>query len=311
MRLANDSARVRVPATSGNLGPGFDCMGMAHDIWDEVEVLLTTGATRVEIEGEGADVLPRDESHLILVTLKRVLDLAGIAYGGFDLHCVNKIQQGRGLGSSAAAVVAGLMLARGLVDEPELLSDDVLLTLATDFEGHPDNAAPAIYGGAVVAWTEKPDSEDTTGAFVTTSDGLCAKAAPIALDSSLQTTLLVPNAELATSIARSLLPQEVPHGDAAFNVSRAAMLVLALEGRQDLLLTATEERLHQNYRADSMPASMNLLKSLRAKGFPVVISGAGPSLLVFGALDSQARQYAASQGFAAYDSGYTPGAQLV
>ncbi|MBR6459534.1 MAG: homoserine kinase [Actinomycetaceae bacterium] len=307
MRLAKDRAHVRVPATSGNLGPGFDCMGMAHDIWDDIEVCLTTGATRVEIEGEGADVLPRDESHLIIVALKRALDVAGIAYGGFDLHCVNRIRQGRGLGSSAAAVVAGLMLARGLVDEPELLSDEVLLTLATDFEGHPDNAAPAIYGGAVVTWTEAADETAT----YSTHDGLCAKAAPIQLAENLRTTLLVPDFELATSLARSVLPESVPHKDAAFNASRAAMLVLALEGRSDMFMQATGERLHQDYRADSMRPSIELMQELRDAGYPTVVSGAGPSLLVFGELSPQERQYAAGKGFAAYDSGYTPGAQIL
>ena len=110
MRLARDRARVRVPATSGNLGPGFDCMGMAHDLWDEVEVRMTTGPTRVDIEGEGAGILPRDGSHLVLVALRRALDVAGVAYSGFELKATNGIFQGRGLGSSAAAVVAGLIV---------------------------------------------------------------------------------------------------------------------------------------------------------------------------------------------------------
>lgn len=312
MRLATDHAKVRVPATSGNLGPGFDCMGMAHDLWDEVEVRLTTGTTRVEIEGEGADTLPRDDSHLILVALRRALDLAGVPYGGFHLKATNAIHQGRGLGSSAAAVVAGLMLARGVVDRPELFSDEVLLTLATEFEGHPDNAAPAIYGGAVVTWTER--AEDAPAGYeppLINEDGVYAKAAPIALSENIATTLLVPDFELPTSIARSVLPDEVPHTDAAFNASRAAMLVLALEGRTDLLMQATEERLHQNYRADSMRPSAEALTALRKAGWPAVISGAGPSILVFDRLDAQTRRILAGKGFMAYDSGITAGAQLL
>lgn len=312
MRLANDTARVRVPATSGNLGPGFDCMGMAHDLWDEVEVRLTTGPTRVEIEGEGADTLPRDDSHLILVALRRALDVADIPYAGFELKATNGIFQGRGLGSSAAAVVAGLMLARGLVDEPELLSDEVLLTLATEFEGHPDNAAPAIYGGAVVTWTERAEDAPVgqEPSFVNAS-GVYAKAAPIALSEKVSTTLLVPNFELPTSIARSVLPDQVPHKDAAFNASRAAMLVLALQGRTDLLMQATEERLHQDYRADSMRPAADALAALRKAGWPAVISGAGPSILVFDKLDARTRRILAERGFIAFDSGNTPGATIL
>ena len=311
MRLARDYAHVRVPATSGNLGPGFDCLGMAHDVWDDVEVRLITGQTRVTIEGEGADTLPRDESHLIIATLKRALDVAGIAYGGFDLHCVNAIRQGRGLGSSAAAVVAGLMLARGLVDQPELLSDEVLLTLATEFEGHPDNAAPAIYGGAVVSWTEKIEEDAPNKPAYVTEEGIVAKAAPISLSSDIETTLLVPDFELATSLARSVLPDEVPHEDASFNVSRTAMLILALQGRTDLLMDATEDRLHQGYRAESMQPSADMLTYLRAEGYPVVVSGAGPSLLVFGALDDNMRRIVATKGFIAIQSQTMRGAYIL
>ncbi len=312
MRLARDRARVRVPATSGNLGPGFDCMGMAHDLWDEVEVRMTTGPTRVDIEGEGAGILPRDGSHLVLVALRRALDVAGVAYSGFELKATNGIFQGRGLGSSAAAVVAGLMLARGLVEKPEDLNDEVLLTLATEFEGHPDNAAPAIYGGAVVAWTER--EEDAPAGekppFVN-AEGVYAKAAPIGLAEATKTTLLVPDFELPTSLARSVLPGEVPHKDAAFNASRAAMLVLALQGRPDLLMQATEERLHQNYRAESLGASWQVLADLREAGWPAVISGAGPSILVFDSVDAQTRRVLAGKGFMAFDSGSTPGARIL
>ena len=247
MHIVRATAGVRVPATSGNLGPGFDCLGLAHNVWDEVHVRLTTGSTRVHILGEGRGTLPTDDSHLIIRAMRRGFDAAGLPQAGIELNCRNGIAQGRGLGSSAAAVVAGLMLVRGLVDEPELFDDDAVLRLATEFEGHPDNAAPALHGGAVLSWM--------------TDEG--PKAAKIDVAKEIKTTLLVPEAELATEAARSVLPSDVPHGDAAFNASRAAMLVLALQGRPDLLLEATGDRLHQRYRADSMPESAEVLRALR------------------------------------------------
>ncbi|MDY5129430.1 homoserine kinase [Actinotignum urinale] len=294
MRLVHSEARVRVPATSGNLGPGFDCMGMAHNIWDEVSVRLTTSATKVRIIGEGAQTLPKGETHLIVKALKRALEVAGLPEAGFDLTCHNSIAQGRGLGSSAAAVVAGLLLVRGLVDQPELIDDEFLLSLATEFEGHPDNAAPAIFGGAVVTWKE----------------GKKARAARI--PTRVKTTLLVPNAQLLTSKARSVLPEKVPHVDAAFNASRSAMLVLALEHYPELLMRATEERLHQDYRADSMPESARAMRDLRSVGWPAVISGAGPSVLVFDELDQETTTLMERRGFAVYKDGMARrGAYLV
>ena len=146
MRFARATAAVRVPATSGNLGPGFDSMGMAHNLWDEVHVRLTTGATRVVIQGQGRASLPTDESHLIVRAMRRGFQAAGLPEAGIELTCRNGIYQGRGLGSSAAAVVAGLLLVRGLVDHPEEFDDAAVLSLATGFEGHPDNAAPALHG---------------------------------------------------------------------------------------------------------------------------------------------------------------------
>lgn len=295
MRIVSSTAAVRVPATSANLGPGFDSMGLAHNVWDEVRVRLTTGSTRVQILGEGRDTLPKDESHLIVRALRRGLDAAGLPHSGIELNCRNGIVQGRGLGSSAAAVVAGLMLVRGLVDRPEEFTDEVVLELATEFEGHPDNAAPAIYGGAVISWQG--------------ADGV--KVAPLAVSEKIRTTLLVPNAELSTSTARSVLPAQVPHEDAAFNSARAAMLVLALEKRPDLLLEATADRLHQDYRAASMPESATVLRALRDAGWPAVISGAGPSILIFDRLDPQTTEVLARRGFRTISPGIGRGAHLV
>lgn len=295
MHIVRATAGVRVPATSGNLGPGFDCLGLAHNVWDEVHVRLTTGSTRVHILGEGRGALPTDDSHLIVRAMRRGFDAAGLPQAGIELNCRNGIAQGRGLGSSAAAVVAGLMLVRGLVDEPELFDDDAVLRLATEFEGHPDNAAPALHGGAVLSWM--------------TDEG--PKAAKIDVAKEIKTTLLVPEAELATEAARSVLPSDVPHGDAAFNASRAAMLVLALQGRPDLLLEATGDRLHQRYRADSMPESAEVLRALREAEWPAVVSGAGPSVLVFDKLDRRTRDLLAPRGFRSITAGIGSGAHLI
>lgn len=295
MRLVTDYARVRVPATSGNLGPGFDSMGMAHDIWDDVSVTMTTGATRVTILGEGKDELPRDESHLTVRAMRAALAYVDAPAGGIELVARNGISQGKGLGSSAAAVVAGILLVRGLVDHPEYLDDATVLELATEFEGHPDNAAPAIYGGTTVSW----------------HDGENWKTAKLDVAPEVKTTLLVPTEILPTSTARAVLPEQVPHADAAFNASRSALLTHALANDPKLLFAATQDRLHQDYRADSMPHTSAVLCALRDAGWPAVVSGAGPSILVFAKVDAQMTQILQAQGFAVVPSQQVRGAHLV
>lgn len=276
MRLIRDETSVRVPATSANLGPGFDAFGLAHGIYDHLKVRATAGATRVEVTGAGAGEVPEGEEHLIVRALRAALDHAGAPQAGFHLRCENTIPHGRGLGSSASAVVAGLLAARGLISEPEALHDDALLQLATGFEGHPDNAAPALLGGATIAWLEAGR----------------ARAARIPLHEDFHPTVLVPTERLPTSRARAVLPQVVAHTDAAFNAGRAGLLVLALSSRPDLLLPATEDRLHQNQRADSMMASAALVQRLREAGAPAVISGAGPTVLVLAPLTRSQRELA-------------------
>ncbi|GIG55451.1 homoserine kinase [Demequina activiva] len=267
MRLAADVVRVTVPATAGNLGPGFDALGMALGVADEIEVRAVASAdVEISIEGEGADSLPRDETHLVVRALREALDHVGASQVGLQIHAVNRIPHGRGLGSSAAAVVAGISAARGLIAEPEALSAEVALEIATRFEGHPDNAAPAIYGGATVAWMD--------------ADG--AHAVPLTVADEIETAVLVPRSVLSTTHARSVLPELVPHKDAAFNVGRAALLVNALAGRPEDLLAATEERLHQHYRAEVMAAAPAMIAHLREQGLAAVVSGAGPSVLVLG-----------------------------
>ncbi len=304
MRIVHSNARVRVPATSGNLGPGFDSMGMAHNLWDDVSVKVTGSladgneeipSALVHVLGEGADVLPTDESHLVVRALRHALNFVGAEQPRVELICENGILQGRGLGSSAAATVAGLLLARELIEEPEALDPFVVLQLATEFEGHPDNAAPAIFGGAVVAWID--------------DDGAQTVAIPV--HENIRTTLLIPDTELLTEKARSVLPSKVPHKDAAFNASRTALLVLALEHHPEYLLQATEEKLHQEYRADSMRASADAMAELREDGWPTVVSGAGPSLLVFAELDEPTRVQMEAAGFLVMTGSSAPGAYAV
>ncbi len=267
MRLAADHVRVTVPATAGNLGPGFDALGLALGVRDEIEVRAVAAAhVQIEIEGEGAEALPRDETHLLVRAIRAALDAVGASQTGLVIRATNRIPHGRGLGSSAAAVVAGLAAARGLIAEPEALDHTAMLRLATEFEGHPDNAAPAIWGGATVAWMDE--------------DG--AHASALDLDPTLESLVLVPQSVLPTSQARAVLPPQVPHRDAAFNAGRSALLVHALHGHPDLLLPATEDRLHQGYRAAVMQPAAALLAHLREQGWAAVVSGAGPSVLVLG-----------------------------
>jgi homoserine kinase len=268
VRLGADRARVRVPATSANLGPGFDALGLALALHDDVEVrALGSADVVVDVVGEGAEDVPSGEDHLVVRALRHGLDHVGAPQTGLHLTCRNRIPHGRGLGSSAGAVVAGLLAARALVAEPESLDDDVVLRLATELEGHPDNAAPALLGGATVAWSD--------------GDGRDAPVHAVRLDvhASLAPIAVVPGTRLATSHARGVLPEQVPHRDAAFQAGRSALLVEALGRRPDLLLPATEDRLHQGYRRPVMAESMALVDALRARGVAAVVSGAGPTVL--------------------------------
>ncbi len=263
MRLAADRVRVRVPATSANLGPGFDALGLALALHDVVEVrAVSTAGAVVDVLGEGAGRVPLGEDHLVVRAIREGLDHAGASQVGLHLTCHNAVPHGRGLGSSAAAVVAGLLVARGLVAEPEALDDAAVLALATAMEGHPDNAAPALLGGATVSWTDD-----------------AVRAARLPVHPDLLPVAIVPPHELSTRRARGVLPAQVPHADAAFQAGRAALLVEALGRRPDLLFPATEDRIHQEYRRAVMPESLALVGALRTRGVAAVVSGAGPTVL--------------------------------
>jgi len=273
VRLIADRTAVRVPATSANLGPGFDAFGLALALHDLVEVRAVTGPSSVHVEGEGAGEVPDGEDHLVVRAIRAGLEYVGAPQAGLELRCTNAIPHGRGLGSSAAAVVAGLVAARALVSEPEALDDTSILGLATDFEGHPDNAAPALLGAATIAWID--------------DDG--PRAARLPVLEVISATVLVPQLRLSTSKARSTLPGHVPHKDAARNAGRAGLLTLALTQRPDLLLAATDDRLHQGYRAAVMPESVALVERLRERGHAAVVSGAGPSVLVLHGAEGEDR----------------------
>lgn len=257
---------VEVPATSANLGPGFDVFGLALEMRDVLAAQVLDDATLdVDIAGEEAENLRRDAKHLVVKAMFSGFDAMGGKPRGLALRCGNVIPHGRGLGSSAAAIVGGLVLARALVlGGHERLSDEDLLAIATEMEGHPDNVAAALHGGATIAWME---------------NGV-ARALPIGVDHSLGAVAFIPNSSVSTSKARKLLPEKVSFADAVANVSRSTLLSQALQRRPDLLFVATEDHLHQEYRKSAMPRSFSLVEKLRADGHAAVISGAGPTVLV-------------------------------
>ena len=273
MRFADRPVRVRVPATSANLGPGYDSFGLALDRHDEVTASVTGGGLAIELAGTQTEQVPLDESHLVVRSMRACFDLLGGQPPGLRLHCVNRIPHGRGLGSSAAAIVAGVELARGLCPDGRRLLDDAgALALAGRLEGHPDNVAACLLGGLTIAWLQ---------------DGT-ARAARLE-PTGVRPVLFIPPHRSATAAARAALPAQVPHPDAAFNLARAALLPLALTGRPELLLAATEDRLHQGYRAAGMPASAGLIDQLRNDGIAAVMSGAGPTVLALTVGDQAGR----------------------
>jgi homoserine kinase len=280
---------VRVPATSANLGPGFDSLGLALGIYDDLEVRVTEGGLRILVEGEGAaDLADAGEDHLVVRALRAGFKAfaGGAQPPGLALRCVNRIPHGRGLGSSAAAIVGGLLAARTLsagtpaagpqAAQPAAQAAPAidLLALATQIEGHPDNVAACLAGGLTIAWT------GSDGPRLTRLD-------PIP---QLRPVLCIAPDDIAvrTEVARKALPETVPHSDAAANAGRAALLIAALTQKETFsdLFEATEDWLHQKYRAEAMADTYTLVSALRGHRIPAVVSGAGPSVLVFTTAES-------------------------
>ena len=272
--------KVRTPATSANLGPGFDSAGLALALHDEVVAQVAPSRLSVDVSGEGAESLPRGERHLVVSAMRATFDRLGGQPAGLSVRARNRIPQSRGLGSSSSAIVAGVLSARALVrDGEQALDDAAVLALADELEGHPDNVAACLLGGLTLAWSEPP----------------AVHAVRLDTHPDLLPVAFVPATRSSTKQVRGLLPAQVPHGDAAANAARAALLPLALTSRPDLLLAATQDRLHQAYRAPAMPATAELVGRLRARGVPAVVSGAGPTVLAL-ALRSEAAAVAAAAG---------------
>ena len=263
--FVESTVRVAAPATSANLGPGFDSFGLALNLYDVVEARVAGRGVHVDVAGEGASELPTDESHLVVSAMRATFDLMGVSQPGLGLACRNSIPQGRGLGSSAAAIVSGVLLADALVGGGAVTPDQAL-ELATATEGHPDNVAACLLGGFSLAWQEAG----------------VARAVRLDVHAEVRPAAFIAPSALSTSLARGLLPSEVPHAVASANAGRAALLVAALTTSPALLLAATQDGLHQEFRRPAMPESLALVDSLRAAGVPAVISGAGPSVLAFG-----------------------------
>ncbi len=266
------SVIVRVPATSANLGPGFDTLGLALAIHDELVVTATAEpGVVVEVTGVGRGAVPTDESNLVARSIAHTFNRVGQSVPGLHLVANNVIPHGGGLGSSAAAIVSGVMAAKGLLEGIVELDADQMLDIATELEGHPDNVAPALFGGLTIAWSAESGP----------------RARKLQVHAGVSPLVLVPDHAVSTALARSLQPATVPFADAVFNLSRSALLIAALTQSPELLLEATEDRLHQDYRASAMPETNSLVHLLREHGFAAVVSGAGPSILVLASEPSQ------------------------
>lgn len=272
--VAGAAVTVRVPGTSANLGPGYDSLGLAVSLYDTLTVrTLASPELEFDLSGEGVAELPRDASHLVVKTMDAAWARLGYRRGGLHIKADNVLPHGRGLGSSASAIVAAVMAANALVAPQDQQDAAWVLQLASELEGHPDNVAPAIFGAVAVSWQE---GTDFFSAKVTPADAVIPVVA-------------IPDVELKTERARGLLPATVPHAEAAANSARTAVLIHALTQDPALLLAGTRDFLHQDYRAVAMPQSSALVAALRAEGHAAFISGAGPTVMALanGAPDAE------------------------
>ncbi|QCB97014.1 homoserine kinase [Arthrobacter sp. PAMC25564] len=270
---AGQLVTVRVPATSANLGPGYDSLGLALSLHDTLTVeTLASGELEFELSGEGAETLPRDASHLVVKAITEALHRLGFRHDGLRITADNVNPHGRGLGSSASAVVAAVSAANALVPEAARRGKDWILQLTSEMEGHPDNVAPAIFGGLALSWQDSDQYRSTCATVV----------------DSVIPVVAVPDFELSTEAARALLPASVGHHAAAMNSGRAALLIHALTAKPEFLLPGTEDYLHQSYRAEAMRPSAELIAALRGAGYAAVVSGAGPTVLVLAEGEAEA-----------------------
>jgi len=278
---------VSVPATSANLGPGFDCLGIALELADTLVAEVAAGL-EVHVAGEGAGEVPLDERHLVVRSMLATFAAMDVTPPGLHVSCTNRIPHSRGLGSSSAAIIGGIVLARSLVEGgADAFDDAAALSLASLIEGHPDNVAPALLGGFVISGR--------------TGDEVWAQQSPV--DPSISAVVFVPPHGVRTDVARGLLPATVSHADATANTGRAALLVAALAGHPQQLWRATEDFLHQQQRLPAMPESLALVAELRGRRVPAVVSGAGPTVLAFVTDDAEAVTALAPAGWRALRQG--------
>lgn len=293
------SVTVEVPASSANLGPGFDALGVALGLYDTITVTTIESGLELDVTGEGAGEVPEDASHLVAKSVEAGLRAGGVGVPGVRISCHNAIPHSRGLGSSASAAVGGLVAANGLMGG--VLTTEHLVQLSSEFEGHPDNAAASVLGGVVVSWTER------------TTTAVNYRAVRMDIDPAIVATVLVPSVTSSTAQTRGLLPATVPHEDAAFNASRAALMSVALASKPEFLMAATEDKLHQSYRAPALVPTMEWVNRLRERGLAATVSGAGPTVLILGTspLPVDLRDLADSQGWRALDLQIADGARVV
>lgn len=274
------AVHVRVPASTANLGSGFDALGIALGLYDEVTVEAADAGLDVQVRGEGAGQVPLDSDHLLVRAIRAVEGTPA----GLIVRCRNVIPHSRGLGSSAAAVVAGVAAGYALAGRT---LDDRALQLAAEFEGHADNAAASLFGGLVLAWGEG-------------DKGQCYRAVRLEPHADLHAMVFIPATESSTKTTRGLLPAQVPHVDAAFAAGRAALAVHAVTTAPELLMPATEDRLHQGYREPAWPDTIRVVEALRAAGFPATVSGAGPTVFTLVSGDREVPPTVDLTGFAAH-----------
>lgn len=257
---------VQVPASSANLGPGYDSMGVSLAYYDELVVTRIESGLEFELAGEGADEVPRDENHLVVKAMHTAWKAVGLfELPGLHIRATNKIPHSRGMGSSASAIVAGVSAANALLPEEVRLDDDAVLQICSGMEGHPDNVAPSLYGRLVISY----------------GDDFGWHSLPVDVHPEILPVVAIPDYEVPTKVARGLIPETVPHREAAANSGRAALLAQALSNHPEFIFAGTADLLHQSYRATAMKPSASLVTVLRGLGYAAVISGAGPTVMVF------------------------------
>ncbi len=255
--------KIRVPATAANIGPGFDCLGVALNIYNHIEAEEWDNGLHINISGEKCSDIPVDETNLVYRSMKKVFDRAGFSPKGIRLNQTNGIPVTRGLGSSAACIVGGMVAANALAGFP--FDMDELMKMAVKEDGHPDNVVPAMIGGM-------------TAACIEGDEVLYVRMQP---PEAIKFAVIIPDVKLRTAKAREVIPRVIPLEDAVFNISRTAVLVSSfMTGKIENLMAATQDRLHQPYRKDLIPhwdAIYSFARELGAKG--VFLSGAGPTII--------------------------------